>query len=87
MHLAAFNFMILLSEMPNHSPALVSEVLPGKLSSRLVEMGIFKGAVVEVLFRAPFGGPIAVDLGSSVVSLRMDEAALVQVELRKEAAE
>jgi Fe2+ transport system protein FeoA len=87
MHLAAFNFMLPLSEMPNHSPALVLEVLPGKLSPRLVEMGIFKGVVVKVLFRAPFSGPIAVDLGSSVVSLRMDEAALVQVELMKEAAE
>jgi ferrous iron transport protein A len=76
--------MKLLSELPNHSPALVTDVLPGKLSPRLVEMGLCKGASIEILFRAPFGGPIAVDLGSSVLSLRMDEAMLVQVEVLKE---
>jgi len=43
-------------------------------------MGLSKGSSVHVLFRAPFQGPIAIDLGSSVLSLREDEAMLVMVE-------
>jgi Fe2+ transport system protein FeoA len=43
-------------------------------------MGLYKGCRVRVLFRAPFNGPIAVDLGTSMLSLRIDEAAMVLVE-------
>ena len=55
-------------------------IVPNSLAPRLVEMGLSKGSSVHVLFRAPFQGPIAIDLGSSVLSLREDEAMLVMVE-------
>ena len=34
---------------------------------------------VRVLFRAPFGDPIAIDVHGYVLSLRLDEAGLIQV--------
>jgi Fe2+ transport system protein FeoA len=48
-------------------------------------MGLFKGCKVAVLFRAPFNGPMAIDLGTSVLSLRLDEAEMVVVEDEKSA--
>lgn len=69
-----------LSTLSNHTFGRVVEIQPDKLSPRLVEMGLFKGCRVQVLFRAPFDGPLAVDLGNSVLSLRRDEASLVLVE-------
>lgn len=63
-----------LASLADHTPALVVDIRPGSLAPRLVEMGLCKGTVVVVLFRAPFGGPMAVDLGDSVLSLRLDEA-------------
>ena len=73
-----------LSSLSDHASAFVVEIQQGKLAPRLVEMGLCKGSRVKVLFRAPFHGPLAVDLGSSVLSLRCDEAELVLVEEDKE---
>jgi Fe2+ transport system protein FeoA len=54
--------------------------VPNKLSPKLVEMGLHMGSHITVMNRAPFHGPMAIDLGSSVLSLRLDEAELVLVE-------
>lgn len=69
-----------LSTLTDAVSAQVVEIQPGRLAPRLVEMGLYKGCRVRVLFRAPFNGPIAVDLGTSMLSLRIDEAEMVLVE-------
>lgn len=78
MHLAA-EMTKSLASLTNNTPANVVEIRPNSLAPRLVEMGLCKGIEVRILFRAPFSGPIAVDLGESVLSLRLDEAELVIV--------
>ncbi len=50
------------------------------LKPKLLEMGFIVGEKVDVLFKAPFGDPIAVDIKGYVLSLRIDEAATVIVE-------
>jgi Fe2+ transport system protein FeoA len=50
------------------------------LSNKLVELGFLIGQTVEVVFTAPFGDPIAIELNGSVLSLRLEEAANIQVE-------
>ena len=50
-----------------------------RVAWRLMELGLFSGAQVQVLRRAPFGGPLHVRVGDSELSLRRDEAALVNV--------
>jgi len=50
------------------------------LKPKLMEMGIIEGKEIEVLFRAPFGDPIAIDMHGYVLSLRIDEAGLIEVE-------
>jgi ferrous iron transport protein A len=44
-----------------------------------MEMGLVEGAQVEVLGRAPLGDPLHLRLGDYELSLRCDEADLVDV--------
>jgi Fe2+ transport system protein FeoA len=44
-----------------------------------MEMGLIEGARVEVLGRAPLGDPLHLRLGDYELSLRMEEASLVDV--------
>lgn len=50
-----------------------------EIKPRLLEMGLYEGKKVTPLFRAPFGDPIAVNVDGYVLSLRLDEASLVQI--------
>ncbi len=58
----------------------VKKLSHNSVTSKLVDMGLFPGKTVEVVFKAPFGGPIAIDLDGYTLSLRKDEASLVEVE-------
>ena len=53
----------------------------GRLVRRLSEMGFIPGTVVRVLRRAPFKDPVEYQLRGYLVSLRREEAALVQVQM------
>ena len=44
-------------------------------------MGLYPGKEVRVVFRAPFRGPFAIDAGGAVLSLREEEAALIEIEV------
>lgn len=50
-----------------------------ELTPKMVEMGLYAGKKIRVLFRAPFGGPIAIDVDGYVLSLRLEEARMVAV--------
>lgn len=52
----------------------------GPMSFRLMEMGLIEGARVEVVGRAPLGDPLHLRLGDYELSLRCEEAALVDVD-------
>jgi len=56
------------------------------LAPKLLEMGLVNGAGFKVLFQAPFGGPMAVRIGNYVLSMRLEEAGLVHIELSKNSA-
>ena len=45
-----------------------------------MEMGIIEGDFVQVLFKAPLGDPIAIAVKGYTLSLRKDEAALIEVD-------
>jgi ferrous iron transport protein A len=69
-----------LKKIPNGTRVVVREIIASALKVKLMEMGIMEGKEVKVLYRAPFGDPMAVDLGGYILSLRNDEAELIQVE-------
>lgn len=51
----------------------------GVLGQRLMDMGFYRGAVVEVLRNAPLIDPVEFVLDGSHVSLRHEEAYLLEV--------
>ncbi len=51
----------------------------GTLRRRLVSFGIYPGARVRVIRRGPFGNPIEVMVGGSLVAVREDTARAVVV--------
>ena len=59
---------------------MISGVASGDIGARLAEMGLSDGENVTVLFKAPLGDPIAVQVGDYVLSIRNDEASIIQVE-------
>jgi Fe2+ transport system protein FeoA len=61
------------------SKVKVNKLIASDISSKLLEMGLYQGQEVEVLFKAPFGDPIAVNINGYVLSLRLNEASLVEV--------
>ena len=58
----------------------VSFIKDSELKPKLMEMGLIIGKELRVLFKAPFGDPIAIDVHGYVLSLRLDEAGLIEVE-------
>lgn len=71
----------LLSNVQPGNLVYVQGVENGVLKPKLMEMGIVKGQPLFVLFKAPFGDPIAIDVNGYILSLRLDEARLINVEL------
>jgi len=51
----------------------------GRLRRRLFDMGITPGAVVVLKKKAPFGDPIEINVRGYELSLRNDEAKLVEM--------
>jgi ferrous iron transport protein A len=58
----------------------VSDLKPSPLKAKLTEMGFYVGKEVELLYKAPFGDPIAVRVGDYVLSMRKSEALLIGIE-------
>lgn len=70
---------LVLSDISSGETVYVSELAPSFLKVKLMEMGIVKGRKIKVLFRAPLGDPMAIDVDGYILSLRNDEAKLVTV--------
>lgn len=71
-----------LSDLDKGQKAKVSKVrIKGNTGKRIVEMGLTKGSVVEIERFAPLGDPIDIKVKGYHLSLRKDEAELVDVEL------
>lgn len=51
------------------------------LALKFMEMGIVPGATVSLYSATPFGGPIAIDIMGSTISMRRNEANTIKIEL------
>lgn len=56
---------------------------PRAYRQRLMTMGLTPQAEILVVRRAPLGDPIEIEVRGSLLSLRQDEAACLQLELLK----
>ena len=52
----------------------------GPLRQRILDMGLTKGAAVRIRKVAPLGDPIEVTVRGYELSLRKDDAALIEIE-------
>jgi ferrous iron transport protein A len=57
----------------------IDSVQQSSFAQRLVEMGCIKGTNITKLFTAPGGDPIAFQIDTYVLSLRIDEAKTIIV--------
>jgi ferrous iron transport protein A len=69
-----------LSQYKPGESGIVVSVEQDALRSQLVEMGFYEGKKIKLLYRAPLGDPIAIDVDGYVLSLRLNEARLVSLE-------
>ncbi|MEM6298628.1 MAG: FeoA family protein [Bacteroidota bacterium] len=68
-----------LSKCPSNQDFEIERITQSDLTPKLTEMGLYPGKKIKVLFRAPFGDPIAIDVEGYTLSLRRTEASLIQV--------
>lgn len=52
-----------------------------EVQCRLLTLGIYPGVQIEVLRQAPLGDPLQVRSGTTLLSIRKDEASGIEVEL------
>lgn len=77
-----------LSELKTGEKGVVVKVLGhGGFRRRIVEMGFIKGKTVEVLLNAPLKDPIKYKILNYEISLRREEADLIEIISEKEALE
>lgn len=75
-----------LSELKTGESGVIVKVLGhGGFRKRIIEMGFVRGKTVEVLLNAPLQDPVKYKLMGYEVSLRHDEAAMIEVVSEKEA--
>ena len=72
-----------LSELKVGDRAVVKriEAADGNVKRRIMEMGVIKGDIIEVKGMAPMGDPMELRIGDYTLSLRLEEADLVAVEV------
>jgi ferrous iron transport protein A len=68
-----------LAQVKKGVDVVVQSIEGDELRSKLLELGITSGCNLRVLYTAPFGDPIAIDVEGFVLSLRKSEANLIQV--------
>lgn len=51
------------------------------VSLKLMEMGCLPGTLIKLLFKAPFGDPIAIDVAGYNLSLRLSEASNILIDI------
>ncbi len=68
-----------LDHLKLNQSVIIQGLAENGLTSKLVDMGLYPGKSVKVVFKAPFGDPIAIDIDGYTLSLRKEEASLVEV--------
>lgn len=70
---------LILSTLKKGVGAVVESIEGNELRSKLLELGLTTGCKVKILYTAPLGDPIAVNVEGFVLSLRKSEASLIHV--------
>ena len=71
--------MMTLDQLKPGERKTIINLKASSLTIKLLEMGLLPGKVVQYNFKAPLGDPISVQISGYSLSLRLDEAQLVEV--------
>ena len=52
----------------------VKKIEDGEIAPKLIEMGLTENLITKIIFIAPLGDPIALDINGFVLSIRKSEA-------------
>ena len=75
-------FLVPLDEVHTGLKCIVESVeSKGMLRRRMLDLGIIKGTVVEVLQESPAGDPIAYFIRGTVIALRNEDARKIKVKI------
>jgi ferrous iron transport protein A len=68
-----------LDQLKPGDQATITNIKSSHLTIKLLEMGLLPGKEVRFNFAAPLGDPIAVQVNGYTLSLRLDEACLIEL--------
>lgn len=68
-----------LSELPTGEKAIICCLKDEEMSLKLMEMGCLPGTEVKVVYKAPWKGPLCLEICGYNLSLRQDEAATIML--------
>jgi ferrous iron transport protein A len=57
----------------------IYEVIDSPWKNKMYELGLMPGQSIELVYVAPLGDPLAVELDGSVISLRKKEASFILI--------
>jgi Fe2+ transport system protein FeoA len=69
-----------LSEYMVNQTGVIKQILDTDVAERLMEFGFLPGTIFSVISRAPFNGPVCIQIENNRIALRLKEAAFVLVE-------
>lgn len=72
-----------LSEIPKLCSVQILEITQPFLRTKLMEMGVVPGVEITITLKAPFNGPIAFAVGNTQISIRLEDAKYIMVNLSK----
>lgn len=61
--------------------AIVKEIIDSPFKLNLMELGFMPGKAITLKHSAPLGGPMAFQIDETILALRKNEAALIEVQL------
>lgn len=67
--------------LPGQKGIVLGFTNDGKISRRLIELGLIPGRAVQYIRNAPLNDPMEIQVGECCLSIRHAEASLVAIEL------
>lgn len=67
--------------IPGQRGKVIGFTKDGKLSRRLLELGLVPGRSIKYIRNAPLRDPMQIKIGSSFLTIRHSEASLVAIEV------
>ena len=81
-HFLLYLDMIKLYDLNNYKTGVIkSLVLHTKAKLRLSEMGVMPGALIRMIKKTPFGGPIYIKINNYYLSIRKEDALNTMVDI------